>query len=254
MRLLIFLIFLLNITYATTIESWMGETITINVSMKNTTHLIFDEEIISEIYPKEENVNIMRNGKNVFFRYNPFIKYKITKSKKKTTKSKDGVIYKGSPVKIWFVGAKTGTNYAIEFNPTGIAEDTYYIKNKAVSLEEKVEKLKASGDLKETREKRILSLVKKASKGASISGYDLSTPNIEIESNENYQLIHSKSYVGLLYDIDVYTFKAKREVLLNEFEFLNLPKDKKVFIGLSRGWKKMLEENKVSNILIVSEK
>lgn len=249
MRFLIFLFLLLTISNATSVETWRGDTLTLNVSMKHTTHLIFDEEIISDVYPKEENLNIVRNRKNVFFRYNPFIKYKISKSSKSTKKVKDGVTYKGSPVKVWFVGKETGTNYAIKFIPTYTEEDTFYIRNKAANVKKKI--AKASHD---SREKTITSLAIKASIGSLIEGFDFTAPNNQIKSNEEYTLIHTKLYQGLLYEVNVYTLKAKKSIELNEFNFLNLPTAKKVFIGLTDGWKTDLLENEKSDIVIVSER
>lgn len=249
MRFLIFLFLLLTVSSATSIETWRGDTLTLNVSMKHTTHLVFDEEIISDIYPKEENLNIVRNGKNVFFRYNPFVKYKISKSSKSTKKVKDGVSYKGSPVKVWFVGKETGTNYAIKFIPTYTEEDTFYIRNKSANIEKKI--AKSSNDL---REKIITSLAIKASIGSLIEGFDFTTPNNQIKSNEEYTLVHSKSYKGLLYEVNIYTLEAKTSIELNEFDFLNLPTLKKVFIGLTNGWKTNLLEKEKSDIVIVSER
>ena len=229
---------------------WEGRTINLKISKKNLTHLIFDEKIGEFISPKEENINIIRNGKNIYFRYNPFIKYKITKDGNKVTKKRDGITYKGNIVKVWFVGEKSKTNYAINFIPGEVKEDTFYIRNSAKKIEESIMQ-----DLEEPRNTKILNLARLAGRGSPIKGYTVEDFYERTKETSRYQTRHIQSWFGGIYNVHIYTLISKSDgVIISEFEFIDLPAKNKVFIGLVSGWGEALSKNQETKIIVVSEK
>lgn len=240
---------LLELISATEIKKWKGETLQLDVSVKNTSHFVFDEKIARDIYPTEENVNIIRNGKDVYFRYNPFTKYKIIKNGNDVKKIKEGVTYKGNPIKVWFIGEESGTNYALYLNPVETEEDTFYIQNKSIEIESTISKSK-----EEPRTLKITKLAKSAARDEPISGFTQNRYSRIVKSTHNYSVRHIKGYHGLLYDVNVYRVHAKRDTYLDEFKFINLPKSNKVFIGLLGGWKNKLFRGENTKVIIVSEK
>lgn len=249
MRTFAIIMILVCMSNATEILKWKGETLNLKVSVKGTSHLIFDEPIESVIYPKEENVNIIRNGKDIYFRYNPFIKYKVKKSGDKIQKIKDGLTYKGNRVKIWFVGKETGTSYAVNMIPGKTKEDTFYIRNETASASKKMKESMRGG-----RTLVITTLAKKAARGEPIDGYTIKKYSSTVKITNDYTVKLVKRYRGFVYDVDVYKVVAKKPVILDEFRFIGLPKRKKVFIGLVNGWKKPLRKGHSAKVVIVSER
>ncbi len=252
MKYALLLLIFVSSLYGVEVLKWQGEILKVNVSIRHTTHFVFDEEIEREIYPKEENINIIRGGNDVYFRYNPFKQYKIIRKGKQTQKIRDGMAYKGHKIKIWFIGKDTGTNYALEINPTDTDEDTFYINN----AKKEIQKIK--DDIQETKRKTraslISSLVKQAVHLEPISGYRGSVDSTLVKRTKRYNVTHIKGYQNYLYQIDVYLVKAKRKTVLTEFQFMKLNKKRKVFIGIIDGWKKPLKSGQETIIVIVSRR
>jgi|GEM_PF-3661578 len=249
MKKIILIPFVIIAANAAEVIKWRGETLRLNLSLRNPTHIVFDEEIQSDIYPKEENINIIRNGKDIFFRYNPYRKTKIVKKGDDIQKVDEGIDYRGNIVKVWFVGKETGTNYALEIWPVETYKDTFYIRNEAADVASKLRK-----DLDEPRIQKITNLAQKAARDEPVEGYAIIDYKQLIRSTIEYDVTIKKTYKGLIYDVDIYEVEMKKPGILDEFKFTDLPKERKVFIGLVSGWEKSLYQGEKTNLIIVSEK
>lgn len=221
-----------------------GKPLKIEVSRADMTQFIFDEEIQKPITRKEQNLEFDIQGKNVFFRYMPKIKYQVIGDKKVEV---DRMVE--AKREHFFLVTKSGKSYEMFFTPKEGYGETIYIHDTKIEKERAI-----AFETKDPRNHTIVNLAKTILNEDEVPGYKLQEINELSAKEKNFNAYLKKRYTGALYVAEVYEIEVLSDSYIpDEYNFKKFPIDNKVFISVY-DWEKPLKKGDTTELVIIGYK
>lgn len=182
----------------------------LEISLKDVSRLVCFTDITKVVYSKEKGIEIKTSGRSAYIKNLP----------KETMNPVTGrltIAYDRRPKELYVIcGDKT---FSLVLIPKDIPAVTAYLQS---SFADKAKAL--THERSSTYEDTILSLIKSAYFESPPLGYEVSEINKPVKEFREVQIVHSKDYTGIMYQVQEYVLIARVELTVDETTILDVLK------------------------------
>lgn len=204
-----------------------GEALTIPVSFEQTNRIVLPSKIVSKVFSKEKNAEIMINGNQAFVKFSPIVETtKIQMEAEKEAKpQKQEIKYmQSSPTELYLL-AEDDVTYSFILVPSKIDAQTITVTNKKLKKKEL--------DYKEAQtpfRNNLDDITKKIFSGKTVAGYESEPKHEEIASSSSIDIVLKEVLRGSKLNIFKFELKNKTQkgVEVQERDLIGLT-DKSIY-------------------------